>query len=498
MSWMKALAGAYHAASETYPGHKLMLVFDIDGTIIDMRQLVRSVLQAYDQAHGTAYFTRLATSDVDVHENEVEKLLAKLDVPPAKREAVMEWYLARRWQEDTILAAHRPFAGVLPVIRWFQLQPDMAIGLLTGRPESLREVTLRSLNSIGEIHRVIFDDDLLLMNPGEWDTGVEGAKVEGLKRFREMGYHVFAAIDNEPGVLDALAGEADEAGILLLHADTIFETRGSSMPGSVVEGSEFALAELVPGEEALPEQVQLVWHGVNDPANLAQFMASGVLWAEIDVRHDPSGELILRHDSFETTPALADEEWLNYEEALTELANGGVGIKLDIKGGPDVLDRVLKSVASLHLPDDRLWFNGEIESIGEEEFHRIRAAHPAAIVQCPIGWMNPLLEAAPDEAHRILEVLAGWGVSRFSVNWEHANARAMFDKLAGWGYEVNFYGVLDLEGFLEAVVMLPTSVTSDFNFPRWNFYGRGSGQARTEPDLSGPAEGGGRAPMIDG
>ena len=84
------------------------------------------------------------------------------------------------------------------------------------------------------------------------------------------------------------------------------------------------------------------------------------------------------------------------------------------------------------------------------------------------------------------------------MNWEHANARAMFDKLAGWGYEVNFYGVLDLEGFLEAVVMLPTSVTSDFNFPRWNFYGRGSGQTWKEPDLSGPAEGGGRAPMIDG
>jgi hypothetical protein len=201
-----------------------------------------------------------------------------------------------------------------------------------------------------------------------------------------------------------------------------------------------------------------------------------VFWAEIDVRYDPSGELILRHDSFETIPALPDEEWLVYDEAVAKLVNNGNGIKFDIKGGADVLDRVLESIAFLQLSDDRLWFNGELESIGEEDFHRIRAAHPAAIVQCPVGWMNPLLEAAPDEAHRILEMLAGWGMSRFSVNWEDTNARAMFEELTGWGYEVNFYGVVDLEDFLEAAVLLPRSVTSDFNFPQWHFYGLGSGQ----------------------
>jgi hypothetical protein len=53
----------------------------------------------------------------------------------------------------------------------------------------------------------------------------------------------------------------------------------------------------------------------------------------------------------------------------------------------------------------------------------------------------------------------------------------MFETLSGWDYEVNFYGVPDLEGFLEAVVLLPGSVTSDFNFPQWNYYGRGSGES---------------------
>ncbi|MFV1963638.1 MAG: hypothetical protein ACC658_17665, partial [Acidimicrobiia bacterium] len=274
------------------------------------------------------------------------------------------------------------------------------------------------MNTIGEAHQVIFDDDLLMMNPGDWEQDIESGKVTGLRQFREMGYHVFAVIDNEPRMLGALADEAQKEEILLLHADTSFESQSSSMPPSVIEGRDYALEELVPGEKALPSQVQLVWHGVNDLANLRQFKKSGVLWAEIDVRRDPSGELILRHDSLATTPALPGEEWLVYDEAIAELANSGAGIKLDIKGGADVLDRVLKSVSAMALPDDRLWFNGELDRIGEEEFRRIRAAHPAAIVQCPIGWLNPLLEAAPGEAHRILEMLADWGVSRFSVNWE--------------------------------------------------------------------------------
>lgn len=477
MTWMNTLADAYVTACERYPGEKLMLVSDIDGTILDMRYLVMSVLQAYDQKHGTAYFTRLRFSDIKVHENDVEHLLDGLGIPREVRREVTTWYLEHRWREDMIMNSHRPFPGVLPMIRWFQLQPYTTVGLLTGRPETLRAMTLRSLNEVGKPHCVVFDTDVLMMNPRDWGQHVGSAKVDGMRQFSAMGYHVFAMIDNEPQILEALADDPENEEVLLLHADTIFESRRSSMPRDIVQGKDYVLAELVPSEEALPHSVQLVWHGVNDPANLEQFIASGVLWAEIDVRDDPSGKLILRHDSFDTTPAMPDEEWLSYDAAIAELTRSGMGIKLDIKGGPDVLDRLLESVAALKLTDDRLWFNGELESIGEKDFRRIRDAHPGAIVQCPVGWMAPLLAAAPDEAHRILELLTGWGVDRFSVNWQTPEARVIFRQLDGWGYEVNFYGVPDLEAFLEAVVMLPRSVTSDFNFPQWNFYGRGSGQS---------------------
>ena len=44
------------------------------------------------------------------------------------------------------------------------------------------------------------------------------------------------------------------------------------------------------------------------------------------------------------------------------------------------------------------------------------------------------------------------------------------------GWETNIYAVPDLQSFLEAAVLLPTSVTADFNFPAWHYFGRGSGQ----------------------
>ena len=91
--------------------------------------------------------------------------------------------------------------------------------------------------------------------------------------------------------------------------------------------------------------------------------------------------------------------------------------------------------------------------------------HPGAIVQCPIDWLTPLLWTAGDEAKRILDLITGWGVTRFSISWEREYLRRLLPQLHEWGHEVNIYAVPDLESFLEAVVLLPCSVTSDFNFP---------------------------------
>ena len=52
----------------------------------------------------------------------------------------------------------------------------------------------------------------------------------------------------------------------------------------------------------------------------------------------------------------------------------------------------------------------------------------------------------------------------FSVKWTNGE------------FEVNIYNVSDLESFLQAMILMPRSITSDFNFPKWHYYGRGSGK----------------------
>jgi len=475
--WMQALSAQFERACQRYPGERLMLLLDIDGTILDMRHMILGVLYAYDRTYATSYFERLQLADINVHENEVEVLLTKLNVPAEVQDDILAWYLERRWTPEAIREMPRPFRGVLDVVRWFQLQPNTAIGLVTGRPESLREDTLRSLNQLGKPYRVQFPDDLLYMNPGEWEEKVPDVKVAGINHFREAGYHVFAFIDNEPANLKTLATADPEKQVLLLHANTIFESKRTRVPRGTVRGKDYRLAELIPDEKALPTHVQLAWHGVNDEANLRQFLASDVRWAEVDVLLDPvHWSVILRHDSFTVIPMAPNEEWITMAEVLDKIKASGRAIKIDLKAGGMLLDKVFELVTERGMTDEYLWFNANIERLMERGFNRLVAAHPNAIIQCPIDFLAPLIVAAPGQAHSTLQMLTGWGINRFSISWERPNLRELFDQMDHWGYQVNIYNVPDLEAFLQAVLLLPRSVTSDFNFPQWHYYGHGSGK----------------------
>lgn len=470
--WMRSLADHYARYRTAHPDDRLLIVFDIDGTILDMRHMVCHVLHEYDEAHGTTWFSELRASDIDVHENEIERLLDARGLPAAAHDEVTAWYHARRWASDAVLVAHRPYRGVLEVIRWFQIQPSTSVALNTGRPESLRDETLRSLNALGREYKVSFTDALLHMNPHGWETDVAATKVAGLRRFQQDGYRIVAAVDNEPEIIEALAA-ADESGeILFLHADTLYQSRRTPTPRTV-GGRSYDLTSLV-SEQALPRHVQLVWHGVNDEANLRQFLASPVRWGEMDVRRGPQGQLVLRHDGFDAQSALPGERLLTLDRTLATLREAGRGMKLDLKDA-DAIDDVLALVDQLGLSDDDLWFNGRLDLLGEKGLRTIAAAHPGATLQCPIDFFGPLMVAMPDEARRLLGTLRQWGVGRFSVGWTHPQARLLSERLEDWGYEMNLYAVPDLEQFLRAVLMLPRSITADFNFPEWHYYGRGAG-----------------------
>lgn len=226
---------------------------------------------------------------------------------------------------------------------------------------------------------------------------------------------------------------------------------------------------------SLPPEVELVWHGVNDAANLRQFLASGVSWGELDVNLDPEGgDLILRHDSYAELPSWNGERPLYLRDVLQPLVSAGKSIKLDFKAGGTWIDVALDLVDGLGLPQDRLWLNADLDVFGESVIRELSSRYPIAIRQVPLHSLPAPLDAA-QELWREIERVAALGINRFSVGWRYPNSAEIVARLKHNDYEANLYGVANLKEFLQAVEMRPTSVTADFNFPEWHYYGRGSG-----------------------
>lgn len=482
-NWMRALEAHVGRMRSDHPGDELAIVFDIDGTIVDTRHLVVHVLLSYDRHHGTDLFRGITAADVVDHEALVDEILDPFALSEPVRSDVRAWYLEHVRDPEAVAASHRPYQGVLGVIRWFQLQPLIRVALNTGRSESMRALTLASLNALGAMHRVRFEPELLFMNQTGADEDVVSGKIEALRRLRLAGYRIVAVVDNEPALIRAMA-EADETGeILFLHADTVFASRREPTPRTV-SGSTYGLTGLV-DEAELGRRVTLAWHGVNDDDNLQEFLASEIRWAEVDVRRDPRGRLVLRHDSFLESPWSRDEALLPFRDCLEVLRWTGRSVKLDLKEGGEVVDEVLDVVRRFGFSDEELWFNGVLQTLGREGFARLRQARPGAIRQSPIDFLVPLLLAAPELAQPILAAMRGWGLTRVSLDWLASGSRDVIDVVERLGWQVNLYGVPDLEAFLEAALLVPASVTADFNFPEWNYDGRGP--ARSVPMVTGVA-----------
>ena len=59
INWMAELANHYERIRYEYPNDRLIILFDIDDTIIDIRYSVLHVLQAFDRDSKTNYFHKL-------------------------------------------------------------------------------------------------------------------------------------------------------------------------------------------------------------------------------------------------------------------------------------------------------------------------------------------------------------------------------------------------------------------------------------------------------
>lgn len=465
--WMHKLAGHYESIKHAYPHDKLIILFDIDGTILDMRYMILYVLRSYDRYHGTCYFRNLCIPDITFHESNINQFLREVIPEPDKWKAIGDWCRAHCWSTSAIMESHRPFAGVMEVIRWFQIQPNTFVGLNTGRPDSIKNDTLHSLNRIGRKYKVHFDEDLVFTNPYGWENNIPQAKATGIEFFRNAGYRVFTFIDNEPDNLSIVSNVDPDNEILLLHADTIFNSKRVRMPSSAVSGTIYDITELI-NEDALPSHIQFVWHSINNSENLQQFLHSNVSWAEFTVCLDAVRESIVLYDNILyhiQRPYGAD--CISLEELLVHFHGSNKSIKLDLKENGPLPDKLIDLLQRSGFDDSRLWFNGKIEVLKEKGFRRIAEAFPGSIIQCPIDYMIPLIASVPSKALSILDMFQFWGINRFSVNWETPNLHLVLDKLDTWGFEANIYNIPDLESFLKAVLLLPTSVTTDFTFLQW-------------------------------
>ncbi|MFN8487448.1 MAG: hypothetical protein U0350_07645 [Caldilineaceae bacterium] len=471
--WMAKLACHYVQMRQKYPEDKLIIVFDIDGTMLDLRYMILHVLQNYDRVHGTDYFRNLTIADIDIHEHAIDTLLARFALPEQAYIEIEQWYRAHYWSAETIDVSHYAYAGVMEVIRWFQMQPNTYVGLNTGRFEVLRVDTLRSLNRLGQAQQVQFVDELLYMRPNDWTEPLSARKVMGIQALKDTGYRVFAFVENEPANLAAVAALNDRE-ILLLHPDTIYLSDRAALPAHAVQGVDYALTEFMT-EAMLPPTLQLVWHGVNDPVNLRQFLSSPIEWAEFDVNLDPAGQtLLLRHDTFAERPYVEGETWLGLEDALAQARQWGKSAKLDFKVGDAWIDQALAFIEKFQFPQTQLWFNADVEILDEARVRHLAAHYPQAVIQIPITFLRAWVNQ-PAELQRQLEQYRTWGINRFSIAWGRPETRTLFNLVTGWGHAVNLYGIPNHKAFLQAVLWQPRSLTCDFNFPKWGYYGCGSG-----------------------
>ncbi len=156
----------------------------------------------------------------------------------------------------------------------------------------------------------------------------------------------------------------------------------------------------------------------------------------------------------------------------------GKSIKLDLKENGILLEKVLDLLRRHRVESADLWFNGNVDVLQKEGVAQLTASCPEAIIRCPVDFLTPMIINLPEKTRETLELFCEWGINRFSLDWETQGITGLLNQLDQWDFETNIYNVPDLESFLKAVLLQPKSITSDFNFPRWHYFGRGSGENR--------------------
>lgn len=216
--WTRVLLNHHERSLRRFEGQRLLVLFDVDDTFLDMRLAVTVLLRAYDVAHGSAHFGSLNTALIDPFGRDIESVLELCHVPPDEQPQVLAWHQQQRRNGDVAHLAHAPFRGLLALAEWLYAQPNTAIGLNSARPEFLRQETLRCLNALAADGELRFVDHLAWFTPHGWRDDVSTSKLAAITQAERRGERVIAMIDSNPAVLAAMA-EADYGDdMLLVHS----------------------------------------------------------------------------------------------------------------------------------------------------------------------------------------------------------------------------------------------------------------------------------------
>ncbi len=457
-TWMKALSEHYEFSRSNFPERRMIIVFDIDGTILDMRYIIRHALKTFDLANGTNYFDALEWSEIDFHEEEIDLILDRHHIPEVHRVDIKDQYWNLLLSSASTIEAHRPFQGVLDVIRWFQLQPNTFVGLNTGRPESLRRDTLNSLNELGKRFGVTFSNELLFMRPDGCEYEVREMKAAGIQYFRELGFRVFAFIDNEPENLQAVSEIDPDNEIHLLHADTIFKSTRTAVPERAVRGRYYDVEELAPRQQPL-RHIQLVWQCNYSRKSLAVFIGSNIHWIEFNLnqalksQHERDGDLSLF-------------------ECLDFIATADKFVKFNVDESTLIFERAFEIAALYGFTDNALWFKlGDVHVLRENGLKRLQDVYPKAIVEYDIDFLARTILNEPDEALEMLTILRNMGIDRFSLTRGKPAWRRIAGDVAKWGFDVHINTITSFNNFLQAALFTPRSMTLNFGFDGWRYFG---------------------------
>ena len=203
--WTRVLVNHHDDSLRRFPDDRLLVLFDVDDTFIDVRLAVASLLHAYDTAHGSAHFRRLTPAMLDPFGRGIESVLEQFDVPAGEQPRVLAWYQRHRCSGDVARVAHAPYRGLLALAAWLHGQPRTAVGINSARPEFLRQDTLRCLNALAADSALHFADELAWFTPQGWRDDVGASKLAAIGQAERRGERVIAMIDSNLDVLAALA-----------------------------------------------------------------------------------------------------------------------------------------------------------------------------------------------------------------------------------------------------------------------------------------------------